>query len=120
MDFEFTEEEKRFQKEVDDFVSEQLSANWDDQALYWPGAYGAAAAAKEEFKEIHKQLNRKMGERGWLSLGWPKEYYGQNSMIKQAIVDDVTSYYRAPVGGVATLIGGSTIIAVGSDEMKRE
>lgn len=120
MDFEFTEEEKRFQKEVDDFVRERLPADWDEQALYWPGAYGAAAAAKAEFKEFHKQLNRKMGERGWLSLGWPKEYYGQNSMVKQAIVDDVTSYYRAPVGGVATLIGGPTIIAVGSDEMKRE
>jgi hypothetical protein len=66
------------------------------------------------------ELNRKLGEKGWLIAGWPKEYGGMSSMTMQAIVDEVTSYYRAPGGGIATMIAGPTLIAVGSEEMKKE
>jgi alkylation response protein AidB-like acyl-CoA dehydrogenase len=41
-------------------------------------------------------------------------------MTMQAIVDEVTSYYLAPAGGIATMIAGPTLIAVGSEEMKKE
>ena len=120
MDFEFTEEEKRFRQEVEDFVTQELPPGWEDRAHYWPGGYGTPPIAEVEFQDFVREYNRKLGKKGWLNLGWPREYGGQKSMMKQAIVDEVTSYYRAPAGGIATLIAGPTIVEVGDEEMKRE
>lgn len=120
MDFEFTREEEAFRREVEDFVKELLPREWDEQAQYWPGGYGTVPVAETEYRDVVNRFNRGLGEKGWLSLGWPKQYGGQESMMKQAIVDEVTSYYRMPAGGVATLIAGPTLIAVGSEEMKKE
>ncbi len=120
MDFAFTREQEAFRGEVEDFVKKNLPPDWEGRAKYWPGGYGTAPIAEKEFQHDIVPFNRKLGQRGWLSLGWPREYGGQGSMMKQAIVDEVTSYWRLPAGGVGTLIAGPTIIAVGSEEMKRE
>ncbi|MCK9233035.1 MAG: acyl-CoA dehydrogenase family protein, partial [Syntrophales bacterium] len=120
MDFAFSEEELGFRREVEVFAREELPADWDDRALYWPAGYGTMSNFEAEFKPFCDQFMRKMGKRGWLSIGWPVEYGGMRSMMKQAILDDVLTYYRAPSGEVSTIIGGHTIIGVGSDEMKRK
>ena len=120
MDFEFTKEEKAFRKEVEDFAKEELPSDWDEKALYWPAGYGTLPLFEAEFKDFCDRFLRKLGSKGWLSLGWPKEYGGMASMMKHAIFDDVMSYYRAPSGDVATFIGGPTIARVGSEEMKEE
>ena len=119
MNFDFTEEEKMFEREVEDFAKEELGPDWDERALYTPAGYGTIPVFEAEFKEFCRQIILKMGKKGWLSLGWPKEYWGMNSRMKQAIVEDVMSYYRFPVIGAFT-IAGPTIIEVGSEEMKRE
>ncbi len=119
MDFEFTQEQREFREEVERVVKGLLPEDWDAKALYWPAGYGATPVSEGEFETFHRNYNKKLGQRGWLSLGWPRQYGGEGSMVKQAIVDEVTSYHRAPCGDVATLIAGPTIIAVGSEEMKR-
>lgn len=118
MDYQFTKEEMAFKREVAEFVRAQLPADWESRVLYWPGGYGTWPFAEAEFRTFYLEFNRKLGEKGWLSLAWPREFAGSNSMIKQAIVDDVTSYYRVPAGGAAQLIAGPIIIAVGSPKMK--
>jgi alkylation response protein AidB-like acyl-CoA dehydrogenase len=120
MDFEFTEEEKLFIEEVEDFLKKELPQDWDENVFDWPGGYGSMPHTADKFRDFIKPFHRKVGARGWHSLGWPEEYGGQNSWMKQAIVDDLISYYRAPQGGVASWIAGPTILAVGSEEMKRE
>lgn len=120
MDFDFTAEQRRFREEVDSFVRKELPADWDKQVVGWPGAYGTVALSKERLKDFIKGFLQKMGKRGWLTAAWPAEYGGMNSMMKQAILDEVTSYHRLPSGDVATSISGPTIIKVGSEEMKKE
>lgn len=120
MDFEFTEKEVAFRKEVEAFVKHELPVDWDERAIWWPGGYGALPELEEEFLDFSKGFVRKLGERGWHSLAWPEEYGGQGSMMKQSIVGDVLSYYRAPANGVAVSIAGPTILLVGSEEMKKE
>jgi alkylation response protein AidB-like acyl-CoA dehydrogenase len=120
MDFEFTEEELAFREEVETFVKGDLPEDWDERVIWWPGGYGTMPEMEAEFLDFTKPFLRKLGERGWLSLAWPDEYGGQRSMIKQAIVGDTLSYYRAPAGGVAVSIVGPTILLAGSEEMKRE
>ena len=119
MEFEFTEEELSLRKEVEDFVNGELPPDWDDRVIYWPGGYGTFPEMEEEFKDFCRPFLRKLGERRWLNLAWPQEYGGSSSALKQAIVNDVLTYCRAPFGGVATSIAGPTILAVGSGEMKR-
>jgi alkylation response protein AidB-like acyl-CoA dehydrogenase len=120
MDFEFTEEEKELRREVEDFLKKELPPDWDERVYHWPGGYGSSPHTDEELREFVKDFLLKMGKKGWHSLGWPTEYGGKNSWIKQAIVNDMLDYYRAPSGAVASLIAGPTILKVGSEEMKRE
>jgi len=120
MDFGFTQEELDLRKEIEEFVKESLPPDWDEWVVYWPGSYGTMPQMETEFQEITKRFNRMLGQKGWLSLGWPKEYGGQGSAMKAAIASDVFSYYRVPAGGVASGIVGPTLILVGSEELRRE
>jgi len=120
MNFEFSKEEIAFKKEVEAFIKEELPPDWEERSLYWPAAYGALPIFEEEFREISDELCHKLGQKGWLTIGWPREYGGMGSMMKQAIFEDVVSYYRAPLGDVSTSISGPTIIALGNEEMKKE
>lgn len=120
MNFEFTQEETTFRKKVDDFARKELPDDWDERALYWPAGYGTMPIFEAEYKDFCDQFLRKLGSRGWLSLGWPLEYGGMNSMVRQAILDDVLTYYRAPTGEISTAIGGPTILQAASEDMKQK
>ena len=77
MDLGFTQGEMEFRKEVEDFVKGMLPPDWDDRTVCWPGSYGTLPQMELEFQEITRDFNRKLGQKGWLSLGWPKEYGGK-------------------------------------------
>jgi len=120
VDFRFSEAEHAFRKEVEDFIKKELPSDWTEKNIYWPGGYGTLA----EFEELNLYIERfrhRLAEKGWLTISWPKEYGGAGrTNIEQAIFHERMSYYRAPAGEVATLIGGPTIMLFGSEEMKRE
>ena len=120
MDFELTEEHKQFRGEVEAFLKEALPPDWDERVFGWPGAYGSMPHVEEEFRDFVRDFQRKAGQRGWHSLGWPERHGGQGSWMKQAIVVDTMDYHRAPLGGVADAIAAPTILAVASEEMKRQ
>jgi len=120
VDFGFNSQENAFRQEVDDFIKRELPANWAEESPYWPGGYGTI----QDFEGLDpaaERFRRRLAEKGWLTLSWPKEYGGAGrSNIEQAIFHERLSYYRAPGPGVATLISGPTILLFGSDEAKRE
>ena len=120
MNFEFTKEEVAFRKEVEDFVQAELPDNWEEKAIYWPAGYGAITSEEEEYKDVYDNLFLKLGKKGWLSIPWPKQYGGMGSWMKQAIFDDVMTYYKMPTFEVAVTIASHTIVSVGSEEMKKE
>lgn len=120
MDFSFSQEELDLRNEIEEFVKSELPPDWDDWVTYWPGGYGTMPQMEVEFQEISREFSRKIGQKGWTSLGWPEEYGGQNSSIKAAIAGDVLSYYRVPSGGVATTISAPTLLLTGSEELKKE
>jgi len=120
MDFRFSDREEASRTEVEDFIKKELPTDWTEKNIYWPGGYGTLA----EFEELNSHIERfrhRLAEKGWLTISWPKEYGGAGrTNIEQAIFHERMSYYRAPGGEVATLIGGPTIMLFGSDEMKKE
>jgi alkylation response protein AidB-like acyl-CoA dehydrogenase len=120
MDFDFTDEEMALRGEVEDFLKKELPPNWDETVIYWPGGWGTLPQYELEFQDFWKPFYRKLGEKAWLSIGWPEDYGGMHSMMKFGHYEDVMSYYRAPSGEIATLIVGPTLVHVASEEMKRE
>lgn len=74
MDFQFTEEQQRFRQEVRDFIQAELPADWVD---YIGTAIDDSVVHREDGWPVFKNMAREMGQKGWLSLFWPKEYGGQ-------------------------------------------
>ncbi|MBN1615362.1 MAG: acyl-CoA dehydrogenase family protein [Deltaproteobacteria bacterium] len=120
MDFKFTEKELAWRDEVEEFVKRELPPDWTENSLSWPGGYGIISIFEEHLKEACRELWRKLGEKGWLSMGWPGWPGEKYTHVERAIYGDIISYYGAPAGNIATGIGAGTIIMFGSDEMKKE
>jgi hypothetical protein len=64
---------------------------------------------------------KKLGERGWLGMSWPKEYGGSemNGMYEYVLNEEL-AYVGAPYIGKGIGIVGKTIIRHGNDRLKRE
>ncbi|WP_374999458.1 acyl-CoA dehydrogenase family protein [Aeromicrobium sp. CTD01-1L150] len=75
------------------------------------GEFGGAAA----YKEIIAQL----GADGWLGIGWPREYGGQDrSMVDQLIFTDVAAVAGVPIPHLTLNTIGPTIMRFGTAEQK--
>ncbi|HXW87997.1 MAG TPA: acyl-CoA dehydrogenase family protein [Streptosporangiaceae bacterium] len=76
------------------------------------GDYGDGAA----YKEVVRQLGRD----GWLALGWPGEYGGQNgSGLDQLIFTDEAAVAGVPVPFLTINTVGPTIMRFGTPEQKQ-
>ena len=67
-------------------------------------------------------FNRKLAERGWLGLGWPKQYGGQGASIyEQVAFNEEMGYYGAPDTGTRAFgvnMIGPTLMVHSTDEQK--
>jgi alkylation response protein AidB-like acyl-CoA dehydrogenase len=120
MDFHLSEAEKKFREDIDAFILREMPPGYSDNDLYWPGGYGAIGEFERRDPAVEK-FREKMGEKGWLTMAWPKEYGGGGrSHVEQAIFFERVSYHGAPGLDISTLIAGPTILRFGSEELKRE
>ena len=81
------------------------------------------ASATGEFGEagVYKGVIRQLGTDGWLGIGWPEEYGGQNrSMIEQLIFTDVAADFGVPIPYLTLNTVGPTIMRYGTDEQKAD
>src|SRR5256712_7142526 len=68
-----------------------------------------------------KEAIRQMGRDGWLGIGWPKEYGGQDrTAIEQFIFYDESFRAGAPVPMLSINSVAPTIMEFGTDEQKKE
>lgn len=113
MDFRFSPEDEAFRQEVREFIRRE-----------WPGGTGDASVDSAEEYEAERAFERKLAERGWLTLAWPVEYGGQGATnVRQAIMKEECTYFRAPIGGgpggQATSLVGPAIMHYGTPDQKR-
>src|SRR5438105_208501 len=78
---------------------------------------------KEELKTLEERVawHRKLYDAGFVGMGWPKQYGGQDARpMEQAIVADEMARANAPstVNGLGLSIVGPTIIHHGTHEQK--
>src|SRR5574340_1361096 len=113
MDFQFSGEEKRFVREVEEFLDQHDTLEVMD-------------VTRENMAQLvdtpaRRAFLAKCGERGWVGMDWPKEYGGQEKAgVYEFLLNEALARRGGPqIGkGVGTI--GKTIIRHGSDQLKRE
>lgn len=112
MDFELSAEELAFQAEVEAFLAENASPDVMDE--------NPEQLSQTVDTPAKRAFMRKLSERGWLGMSWPKQYGGREmSGIYDFILTEALSRWGAPQAGKGVGIVGKTIIRHGSEKMKR-
>src|SRR3989441_2591020 len=115
MDFRFNDEEETFRTEVKEFLRAELPSGWDEQ---FDAESEMGMAAQGDFA---KQFQKKLANRGWIALPWPKEYGGAGaSVMTQMVYNEEMAYSGAPTGfnmGVAWV--GPSLMIYGTEEQKK-
>ena len=113
MHIALSDEHERLRSELRSYFAE----------LVTPELKKALAATTGEFGEsdAYKGLIRRLGADGWLGIGWPEEYGGQDrSMIEQLIFSDEAAIAGIPIPHLTLNTVGPTIMRFGTDEQKKE
>ena len=113
MDFEFSEAERAFAEEVEAFLDQHATPD-------------VADVTRENMAQIvdtpaRRAFMKKLAERGWLGMTWPREYGGQEKEgIYEYILNEALARRGAPQIGKGVGIIGKTLIRHGSEKLKRE
>ncbi|MDY6911697.1 MAG: acyl-CoA dehydrogenase family protein [Chloroflexota bacterium] len=119
MNFQLTKEQETFREEIRQFLKTELPADWH-------GIAGPTMLEqeldREEVWEMYHKIAKKLAERGWIAMAWPKEYGGQErSHVEQAVFHEEMAYYRAPgINAIGVVMIAPTIIVCGTDEQKKK
>jgi len=115
MDFKLSEEQKTRKQEFDG-VCKELSRKKPASFLAYENV-----SNNDECWEYHITCAREFAKRGWLSLGWPKEYGGSGDMMDKMLFSEARGYYGVPgVDGFGIGMLAPTLLAAASEEVKRE
>ncbi|MEX2627955.1 MAG: acyl-CoA dehydrogenase family protein [Ilumatobacteraceae bacterium] len=111
MQIAYTPEQKELQLELRDYFSKLMTPE-RREAL----AAGYESGGESAYREVVQQ----MGHDGWLGIGWPTEYGGQNrTMMEQLIFGDEAAIAGAPVPFLTINTVGPTIMEYGTDEQRQ-
>jgi len=113
MDFEFSKEEQQFLREVSQFLKENNDPKFMD-------------VTRENMAQVcdtpeRREFTRRLAERGWMGITWPKAYGGQDGAgFYEYLLNEKLSSVGAPQIGKGVGIIGKTLINVGSEKLKQE
>ena len=114
MDFVFSPEEEAFRQEIRAFCRAELPANWGS------GAYNDREDSPPDLGPTARAFQRKLADKGWLTLAWPKEYGGLGAgPMMQLVYNEEMSALRAPgFGGMGVAMVGPTLMLHGTEQQK--
>ena len=108
MDFLFSTEDKKFEKEVDEFIDSAVTEEIVNEVESGLG-----------FGPHSWEFLQKIGAKGWLTPTWPKQCGGlEASHLRRLIILDRLAYHRCPSLLVGVSIVGPTLMAFGTNEQK--
>ena len=107
----YTTEHEALRRELRDYFSALMTPERRDLLTNSEDSHGDPATYREVIRQI--------GHDGWLGIGWPKEYGGQDrSMLEQAIFLEEAAFAGAPIPLLTIASMGPTIMQYGSAEQK--
>ena len=111
MDFSFTEKQNQLREEVIEFLKGEM-----DSGEFSPGTNAF-------LERLSPKFSKKVSEKGWLGIAWPKEYGGRGlGYTERILVLEEMFRYGAPIAlhYMADRQVGPGIIHFGSDFLKKE
>jgi alkylation response protein AidB-like acyl-CoA dehydrogenase len=117
MDFSFTKEQLERKKEYDTFFEELMKSAPKE---YIDSAGEGRLSSEEAFKFMRK-VQKKLGEKGWSTMAWPKEHGGLGATYIEQLLFTLSAHeHDAPMGDtIGISICAPGIIAFGTDEQKK-
>ena len=116
MDFRFSPEEEAFRQEVSDFLDKEGPREWHKRKVSFFDMSG-----QENWIEIHRDMSRKLGAKGWLSMHWAEEYGGQGlSPFYRLILREELARHHCPgYHSLSVDFVGPAILHKGSEELRK-
>jgi alkylation response protein AidB-like acyl-CoA dehydrogenase len=117
VDFLFTEEQERFRQEVRSFLDKELPPDWAD---YTGTAIDDTVAPTKDGEQVFRDMARKLGRKGWLSLFWPKEYGGQACSYVDYLIflEEIARRGSPGFNAVGPKMLAPTLLKYGTEEQK--
>jgi 3-oxocholest-4-en-26-oyl-CoA dehydrogenase alpha subunit len=110
MQIAYTPEQETLRDELRTYFAELMTPQ-RREAL----ANGYEDGGRETYREVVKQ----MGTDGWLGIGWPTKYGGQDrTMMEQSIFTDEATIASVPMPFLTINTVGPTIMEYGTEEQK--
>jgi 3-oxocholest-4-en-26-oyl-CoA dehydrogenase alpha subunit len=111
MHIAYTPEQERLRQELREYFARLMTPERRTALASTSGEYGDG--------EAYKEVVRQLGRDGWLAIGWPAEYGGQNrSVLDQLIFTDEAAIAGVPVPFLTINTVGPTIMRFGTPEQK--
>jgi 3-oxocholest-4-en-26-oyl-CoA dehydrogenase alpha subunit len=108
----FTPEQDALRRELRDYFATLMTPE-RRASLDTDGEYGDGTA--------YKEVVRQMGRDGWLSIGWPQEYGGQDRpMLDQLIFTDEAAVAGVPVPFLTLNTIAPTLMKFGSERQRAD
>lgn len=112
MDYRFSEKEEKLRNEVREFCEKEPPESFPCEIEDEGYGFGGWSRA----------FTQRLGQKGWLSISWPKEYGGMDGTVMERFVAaEELAYHRAPQYG--HLFGDAVaagLLRFGTDEQKQE
>lgn len=111
MDINYTPEQQRLREELREYFAALMTEERREALAATTGEYGSG--------NVYREVVQQMGKDGWLTLGWPEEFGGQNRpAMDQLIFSDEAAIAGAPVPFLTIDSVAPTIMHYGTDEQK--
>jgi alkylation response protein AidB-like acyl-CoA dehydrogenase len=115
MDFQLNAEEEAFRQEVREFLRQNWNTSGFDAHTLGVRGYDFD---NPDSRAHDKEFIKKLVEKGWYTMAWPKEWGGMDAPVgMQMVYGQELSYADAPSGSPASNITGA-IMFHGDDNMK--
>ena len=111
MDFGFTPENEAFRHEVRRFIAEHVTPDLRDELT---------RRRREGPGPLTRELFRKLADKQWIGMSWPKEYGGQErDPVDQYLFEEEFVRARVPLEIGNIIEQAPAIMMAGTDEQKR-
>jgi len=117
LDFVFTPEEEAFRQEVASFLDKEVPKIYREKKLTF-----FDMSSQEDWIQVHRSMAEKLGEKGWISLHWPREYGGQDKSPFHRLIlrEELTRYHSPGYDSIGAGIVAPALLLKGSDEQKKQ
>ncbi|MDM4719386.1 acyl-CoA dehydrogenase family protein [Micromonospora sp. WMMA1363] len=113
MHLTYSAEQQRLRTRLRTYFAEVMSPELREALTTTGGEYGDGTA--------YREVVRRLGQDGWLTLGWPREYGGgARSMLDQLVFTDEAAIAGVPVPFLTINTIGPTLMRFGTEQQRTD